>query len=58
MRALRVSGHNEGVFVENIQDMPQSILQIAQAGDVVITMGAGTIGGVPNLVMNLAVEKK
>ena len=58
MRALRVSGHNEGVFVENIQDMPQSILQIAQAGDVVITMGAGTIGGVPNLVMNLAGEKK
>ena len=58
MRALRVSGHNEAVFVENIQDMPQSILQIAQAGDVVITMGAGTIGGVPNLVMNLAGEKK
>ncbi len=58
MRALRVSGHNEAVFVENIQDMPQSILQIAQAGDVVITMGAGTIGGVPNLVMHLAEEKK
>jgi UDP-N-acetylmuramate--alanine ligase len=58
MRALRVSGHNEAVFVENIQDMPQSILQIAQAGDVVITMGAGTIGGVPNLVKSLAEEKK
>ena len=58
MRALRVSGHNEAVFVENIQDLPLSILQIAQAGDVVITMGAGTIGGVPNLVMNLAEEKK
>ena len=58
MRALRVSGHNEAVFVENIQDMPLSILQIAQAGDVVITMGAGTIGGVPNLVMNLAEKKK
>ena len=58
MRALRVSGHNEGVFVENIQDMPQSILQIVQADDVVITMGAGTIGGVPNLVKILAEETK
>lgn len=54
MRALRVAGHNEAVFVENIQDMPQSILQIAQAGDVVITMGAGTIGGVGNLVKNMS----
>ena len=54
MRALRVSGHNEAVFVENIQDMPQSILQIAQAGDVVITMGAGSIGGVPNMVISMA----
>ena len=56
MRALRVAGHNEAVFVENIQDMPLAILQIAQAGDVVITMGAGTIGAVANLVKNLAQE--
>jgi UDP-N-acetylmuramate--alanine ligase len=54
MRALRVAGHNEAVFVENIQEMPQAIMQIAQAGDVVITMGAGSIGGVPNLVKNMA----
>jgi len=54
MRALRVAGHNEAVFVENIQDMPQAIMQIAQAGDVVITMGAGTIGSVPGTVKNMA----
>lgn len=57
MRALRVAGHNEAVFVENIPDMPQTILQIAQAGDVVITMGAGSIGTVANLVKNLASSK-
>jgi len=57
MRALRVSGHNEAVFVESIQDMPQSILQIAQAGDVVLTMGAGSIGTVANLVSNLTQVK-
>ena len=46
-RALRVAGRIEPVFVENIADMPQAILDVARDGDVVITMGAGTIGGVP-----------
>jgi len=46
MHALRVAGQIEAVFVEQIQDMPQAILQMAQAGDVVLTMGAGSIGGV------------
>ncbi|MBI5918750.1 MAG: UDP-N-acetylmuramate--L-alanine ligase [Nitrosomonadales bacterium] len=45
MRSLRVAG-KEAVFVENIADMPQAILNLAQPGDVVLTMGAGSIGGV------------
>lgn len=54
MHALRVVGQSEAVFVENIADMPQTILQMARAGDVVLTMGAGSIGGVPGLVKQLA----
>ncbi len=54
MHALRVAGQNEAAFVENIADMPQTILQMARDGDVVLTMGAGSIGGVPNLVTKLA----
>ncbi len=50
MHALRVAGQTEAVFVEQIQDMPQAILQMAQAGDVVLTMGAGSIGGVAGMV--------
>jgi UDP-N-acetylmuramate--alanine ligase len=46
-RALRVAGKVEPVFVEEIADLPARILEVAQAGDVVITMGAGSIGGVP-----------
>jgi UDP-N-acetylmuramate--alanine ligase len=46
-RALRVAGKIEPVFVENIADMPQAILAAAREGDVVITMGAGSIGGIP-----------
>jgi UDP-N-acetylmuramate--alanine ligase len=46
-RALRVAGRVEPVFVETIDAMPAAILAAAQPGDVVITMGAGSIGGVP-----------
>ncbi len=46
-RALRVAGKVDPVFVENIADVPQTILEVARDGDVVITMGAGSIGGVP-----------
>lgn len=46
-RALRVAGKVEPVFVEDIAEMPEAILASSQDGDVVITMGAGSIGGVP-----------
>jgi UDP-N-acetylmuramate--alanine ligase len=46
-RALRVAGRVEPVFVEDIGEMPAAILGAARDGDVVITMGAGSIGGVP-----------
>ena len=51
-RALRVAGRVDPVFVENIADMPQTILDIARDGDVVITMGAGSIGAVPGKLAN------
>ncbi|NMG64939.1 UDP-N-acetylmuramate--L-alanine ligase [Azoarcus indigens] len=46
-RALRVAGKVEPVFVEDIAAMPQAILDAARDGDVVMTMGAGSIGAVP-----------
>jgi UDP-N-acetylmuramate--alanine ligase len=46
-RAVRVAGRVEPVFVEDIAAMPAAILRAAQDGDVVVTMGAGSIGGVP-----------
>ena len=45
--ALRVGGKVEPVFVEDIQDMPETIRSLLRDGDVVITMGAGSISGVP-----------
>ena len=52
MHALRVGGQKEALFIEQIADMPRALLQMAQAGDVVVTMGAGSIGGCAHLVKN------
>jgi UDP-N-acetylmuramate--alanine ligase len=52
-RALRVAAKVEPVFVDDIAAMPQAILDLARAGDVVMCMGAGTIGGVPAKVVEL-----
>ena len=46
-RAVRVAGRVEPVFVESIADMPDAIRGVARDGDVVLTMGAGSIGAVP-----------
>ena len=45
-RAIRVAGRIEPIFVEHIGDMSAAIMQAARPGDVVVTMGAGSIGGV------------
>jgi UDP-N-acetylmuramate--alanine ligase len=46
-RAVRVAGKVEPVFVEDIAEMPAAVRRVAADGDVVVTMGAGSIGNVP-----------
>jgi UDP-N-acetylmuramate--alanine ligase len=53
-RALRVAGKLEPVFVDDIAAMPQAVLDNAQDGDVILCMGAGTVGAVAGRVMELA----
>ena len=57
-RALRVAGRVEPVFVSAIEDLPQTILNNARSGDVVLCMGAGSIGSVPQNVLNLLLKKE
>jgi UDP-N-acetylmuramate--alanine ligase len=54
VRALRVAGKVDPVFVETVAELPEAILGQAKDGDVVIAMGAGTIGGVPARLVELA----
>ncbi|HVE53266.1 MAG TPA: UDP-N-acetylmuramate--L-alanine ligase, partial [Ramlibacter sp.] len=52
-RAVRVSGKVEPLFVGEIDAMPQAVLDTVKDGDVVMCMGAGSIGGVPPKVVEL-----
>ncbi|MDR5834887.1 UDP-N-acetylmuramate--L-alanine ligase [Caballeronia sp. LZ034LL] len=51
-RAIRVAGKVEPVFVDTVDEMPDAITTLARNGDVVITMGAGSIGGVCGKLAN------
>ena len=55
-RAVRVAGKVEPAFVEQIGDMPARIHASARTGDVVITMGAGSIGNVARQLRELVPE--
>lgn len=46
-RAIRIVGQTELVFVDTPAEMDDAIMKLARDGDVVVTMGAGSVGGVP-----------
>ena len=57
-RALRLAGKVEPLFVDEIGALPQAIADTARAGDVVLCMGAGSIGSVPGKVVNMLLKKE
>jgi UDP-N-acetylmuramate--alanine ligase len=54
-RALRVAGKVEPVFVEDVNDLPAALVDFVRDGDVVLTMGAGSIGQVPGRLADMGV---
>lgn len=56
-RALRIAGKVDPVFVDDIAEMPRTIVEQARGGDVVISMGAGSIGNVPQQVAEMLKEQ-
>ena len=53
VRAVRVSGKDAIQFSQDTEQLAQLIAQQAQDGDVVMCMGAGSIGAVPARVLAL-----
>jgi UDP-N-acetylmuramate--alanine ligase len=57
-RAVRVQGKVEPIFVEQIAEVPAAIRAAARDGDIVLTMGAGSIGGVPSMLLKNGAREK
>lgn len=57
-RAVRVAGQVDPVFVDDVATLPETIAAQARGGDVVIAMGAGSIGGVPPKVVELMQQRR
>ncbi|HRN75695.1 UDP-N-acetylmuramate--L-alanine ligase [Ottowia sp.] len=55
-RALRVAGRVEPVFVDDLAELPALLARQARDGDVVMCMGAGSIGGIPARLVELLQE--
>lgn len=51
-RAIRVQGKVEPIFVETVEALPAAIHRVAQDGDVVLVMGAGSVSNVAPEVIN------
>ena len=54
IRSVRLAGKVEPLFVESTDKLPEAILNMVQDNDVVIVMGAGSIGQVAEKTRNLA----
>ncbi|SDH59584.1 UDP-N-acetylmuramate--L-alanine ligase [Nitrosomonas sp. Nm132] len=50
-RAIRVQGKLEPIYIEHVDELPAAIHRIAQDGDVVLIMGAGSVGKVASRVV-------
>jgi UDP-N-acetylmuramate--alanine ligase len=57
-RAVRVAGKVEPQFVGDISGMPQAVLETVREGDVVMCMGAGSIGAVPGRLVEMVGAKQ
>ena len=51
-RAIRVMGKLEPIYCEEVGDLPQTLLNVLQDGDVVLTMGAGSINKIPQALVD------
>lgn len=57
MRAIRVLGKTEPIYVANVDEMAATLLNILQDGDVLLNMGAGSINKVPTMLVEASTNE-
>tara|TARA_Y100001960_G_scaffold64570_1_gene67799 strand:- start:405 stop:1829 length:1425 start_codon:yes stop_codon:yes gene_type:complete len=56
VRAIRIQGKIEPIFIENVEELPAAILNIVKNRDVVLVMGAGSVSIVSQNIINYSYE--
>ena len=56
MRAIRVLGKIEPIYVADVDEMASTLLNVLQDGDVLLNMGAGSINKVPSMLIEAAMN--
>ena len=56
VRAIRVQGKVEPIFIETVEELPAAIFNVIENEDVVLVMGAGSVGSVVQKLMNFSCE--
>ena len=54
---MRIAGKVEPIFVDDILTLPQAAIDNARDGDVLLCMGAGSIGAVPGKIADMLTAK-
>lgn len=55
-RAVRVGGKIEPIFCEDVTKLPETLLEVLQDGDVLLTMGAGNINRTAQVLVEMTSE--
>ncbi|WP_348673632.1 UDP-N-acetylmuramate--L-alanine ligase [uncultured Abyssibacter sp.] len=51
-RGIRARGKSQPIFVESIAEVPDVLEDVLRADDVLLTLGAGNVGGLPGTLMS------
>jgi UDP-N-acetylmuramate--alanine ligase len=55
-RAIRVRAQVEPIFIEPVENLPELVSGLLQDGDILLTLGAGSIGAVASDLKNQLCE--
>src|SRR5690554_463099 len=57
-RSLRQRGKLDPVYVKEVQQVPARLAELIQPGDIVLTQGAGNVGGLAKLLNELQLDRE
>ncbi|WP_194756276.1 UDP-N-acetylmuramate--L-alanine ligase [Aliidiomarina indica] len=57
-RSIRQRGKVDPVYVKGVEQVPERLSEIIQAGDLVLTQGAGNVGGLARMLNELQLDQE